>query len=191
MIILSPIFNIVLQIVVGIAAKAICIMADPICAIIEVIAELFFLIVNGVLKLIPFFNLSVDRSAFFYCKPNDFRSNNLARSWGGGIFTLDPLGAWYSQLDSDASTRRRLEKTMSMIDRKTVDLNQTNTHVANLLQPIEPRRRRSLVEETFGTCNGENDYPCPSSRGKFICVKLEDRDKCPKVDMNREGVTYW
>lgn len=408
MIILSPIFNIVLQIVVGIAAKAICIMADPICAIIEIIAELFYLIVNGVLKLIPFFNLSVDRSAFFYCKPNDFRSNNLARSCGGGIFSLDPLGAWYSQLDSDASssrrllsctqeydffverldgktihkgkqkcpysirasdktlnaiqmhsfgihdgcydlctdnilyevchedehkvtragtcddrggiqhvnktvavkqerrvladldneidmfdfietlkktprhftvgnincdmsnadtsfygvaskvfclagyigtkvdlssqlskdsfnfrngrrlaeehdnkaklkieefqkdliklqhslrlyqsfdgsvsTRRRLEKTMSMIDRKTVDLNQTNTHVANLLQPIEPRKRRSLVEETFGTCNGENDYPCPSSRGKFICVKLEERDKCPKVDTNREGVTYW
>jgi hypothetical protein len=412
MIILSPIINIVLQIFVSLAAKAICIMADPICAIIEVIAELFYLIVNGVLKLISIFGVSfsVDRSAFFYCKPTDFRSPNLARGCGGGIFASDPIGAWYSQLESDASSsrrllsctqeydffverldgktihkgkqkcpytirasdktlnaiqmhsfgihsgcyhlctdnilyevchqdehkiekigtcndrggvqqvnatkaiehgrvliendgdmsmvdflnmlkktprhftvgnvdcdmdypdmtfygiaskvfclggyfgkkvdfsnkfkkesftfgqqgrrlgeddasnkaitgkfeefqkdliklqhslrmyqsfdggvsvRRRLEKTMSVIDRRTVDLNETRAHIANLLEPIEPRKRRSLREETFGTCSGEDDYPCPSSRGKFMCVKLEDREKCPQVDTNKEGVTYW
>lgn len=409
MIILSPIINIILQIFVGLAAKTICIIADPICAIIEVLAEVFFLITNGILKFISFFGirLSVDRSAFFYCKPSDFKSPNLARSCGGGIFSLDPIGAWYSQLESDASssrrllsctkeydffverldgktihkgkqkcpyavrasdrnlnaiqmhsfgihtgcyhlctdnslyevcqeqehnvtkigmcddsggiqqvnitrrrvleveseaditmtdfinmlkktpkhfivgnvecdmnnldntfygmaskvfclagyfgkkidfskqftrdsfdfgqkqqrgrrlddsntdlkgklesfqgdliklqhslriyksfgkevnTRRRLEKTLSTIDRQVVDLNRTRSHVAHLFEPIEPRKRRSLVEETFGTCNGEDDYPCPSSRGVFKCVKLEDRESCPKIDVNREGVTYW
>jgi hypothetical protein len=86
---------------------------------------------------------------------------------------------------------RRLEDTFTRINNRDVDLNETRTHVERLLMPLEIRQRRSLVEETFGTCQGEDDYPCPGARGVFKCVKLEDRNTCPEIDLNQEGVSYF
>ncbi len=97
----------------------------------------------------------------------------------------------YHESDSEKPMARRLDDTVNLLHPRARSLfEDTKAKVEKIMEAIAPRQRRQLIEPTFGTCTGETDYPCPGIRGKFMCVKVEDRHTCPQVNLNEAGVSY-